>query len=214
VKTLKLCASILPRCNVCTALAIIALLSVSHITFAQQVDSKVYPGASCQSARFGGPSAGPRFLYDELGRLVNLDTVDLLEVICPVVRDETTGTAGIKHAFVRVVKATPADARGNVDFVCQLFSRTHLGDLVDMGTAIGRGLPGTRILSIRPDPIQSSDGLFPGYYYIRCLIPRALGEEEDVGLSDDIQSAIISYRVDEIRSSQPEVPGPPDEDAQ
>jgi hypothetical protein len=45
---LKRCSPIRPRCNLCAALAIMALLSVSHGTLAQQVDTKVYPGASCQ----------------------------------------------------------------------------------------------------------------------------------------------------------------------
>jgi hypothetical protein len=207
---LKRCSPIRSWCQLATALTIIALLSVSQVALAQGVDTKVYPGASCQPTRFAFTDPVRPFLYDELGRIVNLASgiSDPLAVICPVVRDQTSGTAGIRAAFVRFRKATPAAGvreGADDDISCTLFSRTHLGgrgniDPVDMGTAVYAGPPRYGILTIRPTPITSSDQRFPGYYYLMCLIPPAL-QDEEVEPSDENNSSIISYRVDEIRSS-------------
>ena len=218
---LKSCSPIRPWCPLSAALAIIALLSVSHVTFAQQVDTKVYPGSSCEgNTRFGldgGPLGQPRYLA-EWGVVTNLSTIDHLEVVCPVVRDQTSGTAGIRAAFVRIFKATPAGGTGDVDFDCRLFSRDRFGTLVDTARASYSGAPANRILTLRPTPITSSDQSFPGYYFITCLLPVALAEEEEVGseiidctptqpncpITSKTHSFLISYRVDEIRSSQAE----------
>jgi hypothetical protein len=223
---LKRCLPIRLWCQLYTALAIIALLGVSHVVFAQQVDRKVYPGTSCQAGVLGGLEVPPAPQYDEFGRILNRrigadGTGGQMEVICPVVRDETASTAGIRTARVRVVKATEANPpqETDLDISCTLFSRTLFGAEAPVAQDSSRyaGPPNTMSLrfgvgsSPPDDPIRSFNQNGPGYYYFRCLIPAALSADpqgDDIGdvvvncLDSDRCSGIISYWVDEIRTSQ------------
>jgi hypothetical protein len=178
-----------PLHDLCTALAIIALLSMSPAALAQAVNTKVYPGTFCR------PEAqAVNFVeYDEAGRILILpDVGSPFAVICPVVRDETAGTAGISRAFVRYVKASAQFADFGA-FTCTLYSRNHFGVELAHETNSDNGPPGTKIFSFGPLPV--TDQSFPGYYHFVCNIPV-------VSNMNNESSGIISYRVDEIIPSQ------------
>jgi hypothetical protein len=227
----KRCSPIRPWCQVSTALAIIALLGASHVALAQQVNRKVYPGTFCQPGIVGGDQP-PNVQYDGLGRILNRSVGGesagvLLEVICPVVRDEIiTGTAGIRDARVRIVKATDASPPGeaeDTEISCTLFSRTLFGAEAPVAIESVRdsGPPGTRSLffgqirSFNQVPGSTQPG--SGYYYFRCFIPGALGDPEVESQVDNCEldsrcSGIISYRVDEIVTPQAQIQESPEAD--
>jgi hypothetical protein len=192
MKTLRLCTPIHPLRHVSTALTLMALLSVSHPTLAQETNRKVYPGTFCQ---LESQAVGLTVFYDERGAILNDDSTSPVTVICPVVRDETEGTGGIRRAFVRYVKG--AGGGGDRALSCTLHSRNHVGVAVvnPVERTDTRG-PGTKIFSF--GPVRNSDQGFPGYYLFVCVIPRPI-ELPDGSFTP--QSGIISYRVDEIRTS-------------
>ena len=205
MKTLRLCALIHPLRYVSMTLAIMALLSVSHLTLAHETEtvSKVYPGAFCAGGQgvvcldFGDEC----LVYDERGAILNTQLGDSADtVICSVVRDEAVGTAGIKRAFVHYEKGTEeekgtTDSEGRNAFSCTLYSRDPFGNEVDSETQTDTGPAGKKTFSFGALK-ASSDQKLPGYYHFVCNIPRLTGADVEV------PSAIISYQVDEIRTSQ------------
>jgi hypothetical protein len=196
---LKRCSAVRLWCQLCTALAIIALLGASHVALAQQeVDRKVYPGTFCQPG-LGLSGAQPSFVqYDDRGAIRNLSTTERLQVLCPVVRDETMGTAGLLRATVRIF-AGRSPGTSEIDdntFVCHLTGRTPFGAIVDSSFQNNIGMPtGNRTLFFE-NPTTSSDTNAPGAYLFECLLPPRL---ETGGPA----SGIISYRVEEIITSNP-----------
>jgi hypothetical protein len=192
MKTLSLYAPIHSLRHVSTALAIMALLSVSHPILAQELDVKAYPGTFCQQ---NDPDVAV-VMYDERGAILVVEIgTGSVRVICPVVRDETVGTAGIRRAFVRYVKGV--EGGGVAAFSCTLHSRNHFGGAVASDSKTDTGSRGNKIFSF--GAIRSSDQAFPGYYHFVCDIPQ-VRVLEDGSLTPP--SGIISYRVDEIRTSQ------------
>jgi hypothetical protein len=145
--------------------------------------------------------------YDERGAILVVEIgPGSVRLICPVVRDETMGRAGIRRAFVRYTKGV--EGGGVASLSCTLHSRTNLGNPV--GTPITRtdnGPSGRKIFSF--GPIGSSDSGSPGYYYFVCDIPQV---HEDGSLPPP--SGIISYRVDEIRMSSEALAQEDEEDAE
>jgi hypothetical protein len=199
---LKRCSPIRPCCQFFTALAIIALLGVSHVALAQDVDRKIYLGTFCQPFRSVGEGQ-PIVEYDARGRILNLHPVEVLTVICPVVRDETMGTAGIMRATVRILAGIePGGEFDAATLRCTLFSLTQFGDVVDFEAKSNVGMPrGNRVLFFE-NQLTSSDTNAPGAYLFRCNLPPRVG---------DRVSGIISYRVEEIITSNPQAESSLDE---
>lgn len=200
---LEKCLPISPCFKLCTALVIIALLSMSQVILAQELNRKVYPGTFCQPGT-GGGELPPEFRYDERGRILNLSLEQRLEVICPVIRDETAGTAGISRARVRFVAASQPSNDDNSALSCLLYSRALFGTQIAFLRKTNVGVPpGNRVL--RFDQIASTNqGGGPGYFYFRCFIPA---RDENNGAS-----GIISYWVDEIVTPQAQAQPLPQDD--
>jgi hypothetical protein len=202
---LKKCSPIPPQFKLCTALAIIALLSVSQVTFAQELNRKVYPGTFCQPGT-GGGERPPEYRYDERGRILNLSLEQRLEVICPVVRDETASTAGISQARVRFLAAFQPSNDDDSALSCFLHSRALYGTQIAVLRETNVGVPaGNRVLRFNQIPSTDQSG-GPGYFHFRCFIPA---RDETHGVS-----GIISYWVDEIVTPQAQPFSQADEDDQ
>ena len=129
--------------------------------------TRIFAGAECQLQDPSQVAATPEYGF---GTIENSSTITL-NVICPVVRDNTSNTNGTQNFTVRVV------SNGNDDVICTSYSTDEDGQLIDNVTATtDSNVPET----LNIDLSLSAD---KGTYSMRCVLPPG--------------SMIINYRVNE-----------------
>jgi hypothetical protein len=144
-----------------TALAVVlAAASGAH------ADTKVYPGNGCQAQL--GSQAGN--LFRSTVSLINDSDVGM-NVVCPIVRDNTANLDGIESADVRVQSPTTEE------LICYLQSLSTLGQILQQ-TRVATTSQNVNVL-----PLDVDVSTIGGTYSIICELPP--------------QGTIYGYRVTE-----------------
>jgi hypothetical protein len=133
-----------------TALAVV----LAAASGAYAADTKVYPGNACQAQL--GDRAGD--LFRSTVFLRNASALGL-NVVCPIVRDNTPNLDGIESADVRVQSPTTES------LICYLQSRSALGELLQQ-TQVATTSQNVNVL-----PLDLNVSTIGGTYSIICELP-------------------------------------------
>jgi hypothetical protein len=106
-----------------------------------------------------------------LGTIVNL-TSDTIGVNCPIVRDNTTNTNGLRNVTVRVfIPESAADLIRTGELGCTVFSLNSFVESAP-GTPVRLPYPNIGRLSLEFSGEQRVTASFPlGQYFLRCTLP-------------------------------------------
>jgi hypothetical protein len=145
-------------------------------------DNKVYPGSACvpeSSSLYAEGGIGTA-----LGTIVNL-TGETIAVNCPIIRDNTTNTNGVRNVTVRVFippQHFNLIQQGNTG--CTVFSLDGFVDSAP-GGVVTLAYPNVGQLSLEFSGEHRVTVSFPlGQYFLRCALPSG--------------AAIVSYLVIEF----------------
>lgn len=147
--------------------------SQAGITDSGSLDRKHMPATMCQattSTAFADP------VYSFSGSIKNQNSSKLLELICPLQRDNTNTNTGLSY-----VQVFYNDRHSTKDITCDIWARESDGDVVQISndqSSVGTG-KGAILFSSTPVTSKS----FNTYYIVRCAIP-----EMDNGNDSLIQS--------------------------
>ena len=140
-------------------------------------DRKLIPGSECKQYFMHIGAAK----YHQNGAVGNDDN-DYLYLTCPLVRDNTGNTNGLKKVFITYQDSHP---RGNVK--CNVSSRDHNGASLHSVSGVSPGWQGTQ------KPTKSTFKLsgpkrskkVTSYYHATCILPAKtnIGESQIISIS-------------------------------
>ena len=143
----------------------------------QAADRKLIPGSECKQY-FMHAGAATYHLNGAVGN----DDNDSLFLICPLVRDNTGNTNGLKKVIITYQDSHP---RGHVK--CYVNSRDHNGASLHSVSAVSPGWQGTQ------KPTKSAFKLsgpkrskkVTSYYFASCILPGKtnIGESQIISIS-------------------------------
>ena len=163
-----------PRHLLATLSAVAVMSTGLGVSTAWSADDKVFPGVMCVRNH---DFVGGTLFNDDSGRLYNSSGTSTLNVICPIVRDNT-GSPSFS-ANVKVIDQHVSQAVS-----CRAISKSPDGNfehITGLGSSSGNSSSGI------PINLGSLAGIPNGYHYIRCSIPPLNAE----------YSAVASYQVTE-----------------
>ena len=138
-------------------------------------DTKTFPGAMClRNSDHTGGSA----YYGSSARLFNTSTTLALNVICPIVRDNTTSPW-------LSVQVTVIDQHVSQNVSCRALSLSRGGTTTFQSAALSTSGNSSSGKVINFGPIGEADN---GYYFLRCQLPPKGADA----------SAVASYLISEF----------------
>ncbi|MBD0345040.1 MAG: hypothetical protein ICV63_09515 [Coleofasciculus sp. Co-bin14] len=134
----------------------VAIFIASAASPAFADDRKTYPGNLCQP----GPFATASTISYGLDGSVENTASGSIYVVCPVVRDNTTNTTGLKQIQVQINKPSSTGT------YCSFYSKSADGVNTFFNEKWNFEGSGNRIISLNVQKSYAS-----GYYFIACILP-------------------------------------------
>lgn len=143
--------------NYATMLIITLLTQVTAVVPAFAGDNKVYPGSGCLPV---SAESGSRLIRSG-GKITNADSQNNLILVCPIIRDVTTG--GVPNSFIDITGGVRLDS-------CTLNTYNVDGTLVARNQDSDGRFTSLSGGGFRLD-IQNASQASQGAYEIACILP-------------------------------------------